>query len=525
MAAVANGEHGQSCEAVTSTRVHSVKKATALAETPELAPAVNAVGAAKPVLNNDAPFVPGAVRWIVGLVLLLIPIKIVLSGYRPVLDDPLADAAKAVSGREWSDVLVLKDQYRMDPHLGWHALLRWAALGARWGTKGLVIFAVIVLFALVAFSAIPWLKRPEAWLATLIAVVGVGTGFMERYMLGRPFLISAAVLTTILWQWQLRGAAPPSKRTIGAMIGLIALAVLMHGSWYLWTLPIAAFCLAGEYRWARAIAVSWIAGTLLGAMITGHPVGYLVESVRMGLDAFGRHSFQSTLVHEFRPISENVAGLLLIGGLVVFRRLGGFETSPLRRNPAFWLGCLGLVLGYKAMRFWGDWGLVALMVVIAADIERFMTTRLRKHALDRIALALGLAGTLYLMTTNDADSRWTSSLATRYLSQDDPQLAGWLPQSGGVLYSAEMGLFYQTFYNNPYAPWRYITGFEPAMMPDDDFRTYQGIELNHGNPAAYMPWVRKLRPEDRIAMHWPEQPQIPGLEWKNVGGVWLGRLQ
>ncbi|MEP6619783.1 MAG: hypothetical protein ABJE47_10720 [bacterium] len=481
------------------------------------------IGSAEVAEAEETAFVATAVRWIVAAVLLLIPIKIVLSGYRPVFDDPLADAAKAISGRDWNDVLVLKEQFRMDPHVGWHAVLQTLAHVAQWSTSDVVIFAVVALFALLALSAVPWLERPEAWLATFVVVVGAGTGAMERYMLGRPFLISAAVLTSILWLWNTHGAEPPTKRRIAILTGLFAIAALLHGSWYLWSLLVLSFVIAGEYQWARTIGATWIAGTIIGACLTGQPLGYLVESVRMGFDAFGQHAYQSTLVHEFRPIADNMPGLLLVAGLIIFRRLGDFETPPLRKNPAFWLGCIGLALGYKAMRFWGDWGLIALMVAIAADIERFMKSRVSIYALTRVGLAFGLAGTLYLMTTNDADNRWTSSRETRYLSQDDPQLAGWLPQSGGVLYTTEMGLFYQTFYKNPYAPWRYITGFEPAMMPDDDFVTFQSIGLSHGNPAAYMPWVKKMRPEDRIAMHWGEQPRIAALEWKNVNGVWLGR--
>jgi MFS family permease len=476
---------------------------------------------------EDAPSssrVADAVLGIVLLSLLLIPIRIIRYGFRPMVDDTPADAAKAVSGRPWTDVLVLKDTFQLDPHVGWHALLRAIFLTTGLGTKGLVVLAVVALFVLFAWSLVAWLDRPEAWLATLLLVVGVGTGLMERYTLGRPFLISATVLVTILALWYRRGEYPPSRRTMVIMAALIAIAVLLHGSWYLWLLPIAAFCLAGQWPWARALAASWVVGTLVGALLTGSPAGYLAESVRMGFEAFGRHSYQSTLVHEFQPMPENLAGLLLLGGLVAFRELGGFVSRPLRANPAFWLACLGLALGFKAMRFWGDWGIVALMVLITFDVQAFLVTRLAATSAKRVALAAGLGATLWMATTSDADSRWTASASTRYLVQDDPQAAGWLPDAGGVLYSSEMALFYQTFFRNPHAPWRYITGFEPAMMPDDDFQTYQIIGLNHGNPLAYMPWVKKLRAQDRVAMHWPEQPRIPELEWKSVSGVWLGRL-
>jgi len=475
--------------------------------------------------DATASIVPFAVRAIVLLIFLVLPLKIVRYGYLPVLDDPVADAAKAVSGRPWTDILVLKPYFALDPHIGWHAVLRAIYLATHWSTRALVVFSVIALFVALSWSAVPWFKRPEAWLATFVLVIGVVTGFVERVMIGRPFLVSAAVLVTVLCLWQTYGSLPPNRRMYAALTGLIALAVLLHGSWYLWALPVAAFSLAGQRQWARALAASWIAGAILGAVLTGHPIGYLVESVRMGLEAFGHHAFTRTLVSEFQPTRDSLPGFLLIGGLLVFRKLGGHATRPLRSNPAFWLACLGLVLGYQAMRFWSDWGLVALMVVMAFELEAFMIDRMPGLALERLAWSAGLATALYLMSTHDADSRWTTSRDTLYLAQDNPELAGWLPDRGGVLYAADMSLFYQTLFRNPDAPWKYMVGFEPAMMPDEDFRTYQNIMYNHGNSLAYLPWLRKMRPADRIALRLLAQPQLAGLEWKSVNGVWLGRPQ
>jgi hypothetical protein len=97
------------------------------------------------------------------------------------------------------------------------------------------------LFTLVGWSALPWLKRPEAWLITLILMLGVQAPFMGRFMMGRPFMWSMLALVTILFLWHARGSSPPDKRSCAAMTGLIALAVLLHGVWYFWALPVAAF--------------------------------------------------------------------------------------------------------------------------------------------------------------------------------------------------------------------------------------------------------------------------------------------
>jgi hypothetical protein len=113
------------------------------------------------------------------------------------------------------------------------------------------------------------------------------------------------------------------------------------------------------------------------------------------------------------------------------------------------------------------------------------------------------------------------------LTENDPQLAGWLPEQGGIFYEADMNFFYRTFFRNPTAPWRYTAGFEPAFMPADDFQTYLQILLNHDEPDAYRPWIKKMRPQDRLVINSRGSPasMLPELEWQHaVGLAWLGRL-
>jgi hypothetical protein len=64
-----------------------------------------------------------------------------------------------------------------------------------------------------------------------------------------------------------------------------------------------------------------------------------------------------------------------------------------------------------------------------------------------------------------------STLTEQYLSvAEHPELEGWMPDNGGIFYSVDMTLFYQTFFKNPNADWRYILGFEPTLMTDEDFQ-------------------------------------------------------
>jgi hypothetical protein len=247
----------------------------------------------------------------------------------------------------------------------------------------------------------------------------------------------------------------------------------------------------------------------------------------MAYRAFGLHSTQRTLVTEFQPFSGDALALTVIGGLLVLRNMGGFPTRPWRTNPAFWLACICWVLGFKANRFWVDWGLPALMVLTTCDLQSLLEARFAADSLKRLALTVGLVVMTYLAATNDSGSRWTYNLTRQYLEADNPDLKGWLPEPGGIFYTADMGLFFQTFYKNPNAGWRYIVGYEPALMPNEDFQVYQNILWNFCDAKSFEPWVKKMRPADRLVVHGSNgsPPGIPQLEWKyGISGIWIGRL-
>ncbi len=476
-------------------------------------------------LNALRRYVPLAAWVIVVLVILAIPLKIISYGYLPP-DDALRHAAKAVSGKPWPEILVLGPAFQIDHNYGWHFLLRQIHLWSNCSTEGLVVLAVVALFTLVGWSALPWLKRPEAWLIALTATA-LTSGVLGRLLLGRPFLVTIAGLLIILFVWQIRGSTPPRWWTAVWMALLIAICSFVHGVWYLWALPVAAFFLAGQFRWGLALIVGWLAGVFLGASFTGHPFESLYQAVVMAYRAFGMHLTQRTMVTEFRSSSGDVFGLIILGGLLILRQLAGLKARALTTNPAFWLATLTWVLGFKAVRFTADWGWPALMVLITCDLQLLLEARFAVDSFKRLALVGGLAVTTFLATTNDFNSRWTYNLTQQYLTPDDKNLTGWLPDKGGILYSSDMAIFYQTFFKNPNGDWRYILGYEPALMPDEDFRVYHKILWNFGDSKTYVPWVEKMRPEDRLVISGGRgsPPNIPQLEWNyGVSDIWIGRL-
>jgi len=203
------------------------------------------------------------------------------------------------------------------------------------------------------------------------------------------------------------------------------------------------------------------------------------------------------------------------------------DAPPFHRSPAFWLVVIGWVLGCETWRFWGDWGTPALMVLMTCDLQLIFLARFEADSFKRLGLVCGLAAAAYAATTNDVNSRWSGALGRQYLTADNPDLDGWLPDKGGIFYSADMSLFYQTFFKNPDGDWRYVLGFEPTLMTDEDFKVYHSVRWNFGDGKAYKPWVDKMRPQDRLVVRGGRgsAPNISGLEWNyGVSGIWLGRL-
>lgn len=470
-------------------------------------------------------YVPLAVWIIVLAVLLLIPLKVMQYGYLPG-DDALRAAGKAVSGKTWQQVLVLDPVYRIDHEYGWSRLLSKIHTASNVDADGLVIFSVVTLFALVGLAVVPWLRYPEAWLATLaLSMVTVLMPF--RLLLGRPYIITIAALLSLLLLWRQFGSAKPKAWMAAVMTGLIAASVYFHGTWYLWVLPITAFFLARQFRWGFTVAGCWVAGVLLGCLLTGHPIDYPLQAVQVVLLATGKHLTQRTLAGELQPENGDVYALYVLGGLLVLRRLAGLNAPPFLRDPVFWLVCLTWTLAFRVGRFWFDWGWPALMVLLACDLQLLLASRLAVDSFRRLALAASLALLAFLCITSDVGSRWSGNLTQQYLTADNPELKGWLPDRGGILYASDMTIFYQTFYKNPNGDWRYILGFEPTLMPADDFETYHKILWNYGDAKAYAPWLLKLRPQDRLVIRGGRSspPTLPQLEWNyGVSGLWVGRL-
>ncbi|NCC50584.1 MAG: hypothetical protein EOM20_05140, partial [Spartobacteria bacterium] len=469
------------------------------------------------------------VKLIVYLTLMAIPLTIAVKYQYLPSDDALRHAAKAVSGKDWSEILILREDVTMDQHPGWHRLL--GAVHHRTGVDAacLVVFAYMGLFIIFTMVPVPWLKRPEAWIASLLIFTVIQPeNFIFRIMRGRPYLYTSAVLMIILLLWRLK-KAPHIPRLVATVL-LIGSAVYIHGGWYLLLLIPLTFAFAQEYKKAAYLCGCWLAGSLAGALCTGHPWTYLSQQLHHAVLAFASSGVQRQLVGEFQPLINRWPFIVLLFMVFLLHKnvYGAWPEKP-HRDPLFILSLLGWILGLHVYRFWADWGLPAFLLWMSLQFQDMLSIYIPRHSLLRLSCATVLCAGLYLATTSDRQGCW-STQKIAYPSTP-PGLPGdhdpdsWMPGDGGMVYSDSMNVFYDWFYENPHASWRYVLAYEPGIMTPENLKIYRDIQYYYSDPRAFAPWVEKMRPEDRLVTRALVKPEIPELEWRHVGyRRWVGRL-
>ncbi len=465
------------------------------------------------------------ISWIiVAAALLFIPLKIISYGFLPA-GDARRHVAKAFTNQPYTQIVVMRPEYSMDHSPGWEWLLRHLHQSAGLGMEGLVSFSVVALMLCVFFCPFPWLRRPEAWLAALLAQMVAVPSLMVRFSQARPYLFTEAMLIAVLFAWSKPDANKPAWPKLALTTLAIALSVWVHGAWYLWFLLLPPFFLARWWRAALSLAACWLVGSFLGALLTGKPFEFLNQAVLIPRIVSREHVPQWLLVGELAPSYGELETLLLIAVVFLWRKQQTGVAPAWFSHPLGWMITLCWILGFKADRFWADWGIAAVLVWLTLQFEEIIA-RAWPAASPKSLMACGLlAVPLFLHSTNDLDRRYTRGLDEFYLDARDPALQGWLPDQGGIFYCARLDFFYNTFYRNPQTGWRYIVGFEPALMPEEDSKIYRQLQATPWATHLYEAWIDKMHPGDRLVIAGSSQPNLPRLEWHDAsGGFWFGRL-
>jgi hypothetical protein len=466
------------------------------------------------------------VVWIVAVsAIIFIPLKIYNYGFLP-MDDALRHAAKTISGKSWQQILVMRDDFPIDPSPGWQKILEWVHDAHGGDAESLVTFSFVALMLLVMLCGVPWFRRPEAWVAALFIASVFIPACTTRFARGRPYLLTDAVVITLLFLWTRRG----TKRQVSPIYLtplLVAASAWIHGSWYMLVLPGVAILLAGMWHEAIIYGVCWLLGSVLGCALTGHPIGFLLQSVRHMFGVFSGLVVNRQLEPELHPSDGATSAVLAVAAFLLWRKMSlGWNPRALL-NPVFMMMALGWLLGLKMQRFWWDYGTPAFIIWVALELQEHIEKHLSFDSIKRLFLVLAVGAGVYLGFTSDRDGRWTENLTTDYIHADDPQLAGWLPGPGGIIYNSDMDVFFETFYANPTADWKYILGFESGWMLPDDLKTLRNYQWNFSDARALEPWVKKMRPEDRMIIHATGggAPNIPELQWYYAATeLWIGRL-
>lgn len=455
---------------------------------------------------------------------LLIPLKIISYGFLPP-GDARRHYAKAFTDKPYSEIIVMRPEYKVDHSPGWEWLLRVLHRQGGMGMEGLINTSILITLTALFLAPLPWMRRPEAWVAALLAEMIAVPDIMRRWVQARPYLITEAVLMAILFSWSKPQSGRPSWWKLGLTTAGFALSVWVHGAWYLWVVLVAAFFVSGWWRMALWLTGCWATGTIAGALLTGTPYVFLKQALQIVAVVSREHAPQWLLVGELQPSYGEFSTLVLVAVICFWQRLRDPSAKLFIRAPLVWMMVIGWLLGLKADRFWADWGLPAVIVFLAVQVDEMMNSAWGELSPKRLVLCVVAVGALFLHTTNDLERRYTGSLTERFIDATDPELRGWLPESQGILYASQMEIFYNTFFKNPLGDWRYINGMEPALMPEEDLKILRRIQWNEGAFEAFQPWADKMSLADRLVISCPKQPPLPKLEWHEAtAGIWIGRL-
>lgn len=273
-------------------------------------------------------------------------------------------------------------------------------------------------------------------------------------------------------------------------------------------------------------AVIIIIAILLGACLTGYPFLFLKQTLMHGFNALTQIPRQYMLVPEFR-VGAGIPILVIAVILIIFQRMIRNDSdSEVIDNPVFIMAVSGYVLQFAMVRFWFDLGFPALSIWIATEMDEMLKKNSDAFSWKRVGIVMFLCVTLYLYVTGDYKDRWSTEPDKKYISSEYPADREWMPEPGGIVYNLEMHVFYKSFYKNPNAPWRYVLGFEPAMMTDENLNVYKNVLLAP-NLDSLQPYIKKMTHRDRMVTmrKLTDKPDTPGLDWHYMpnNGIWIGK--
>lgn len=463
----------------------------------------------------------------VAMTVLLSVLRISGYGYLPG-DDALRHAAFAIDSRVWGDVVVLSNEIRpdVDVHPGWHAILRFLHQRAGLGADALVTFSYIFTFTLFGAAGLLGSRKPAAWAVALALIAAVLWEMLGRQLLGRPFSISISGTLLLLFLWNTAQDKPSWKLIVLTSL-ILGLAIWVHSTaWYLWIMVLACIWLGNGAKAGRAFLASFAIGLLLACVLNGGCYNIIIYPIKhLWLSLAQDPLIVTSLAIEFRPNRFPLQACGLVALILISRQLTGVSRNDRLFQPDFLLYILGCILGLYVSRFWTDWGAAALAVWICRQtvllLEHLHLNRLRLWM-----LTAGACSVVFLTVSANIDGRYSGTQRSVLLTLPKDRLLPLMPTDRGVLYGNSMHFFYQLYWRFPETKWRYLLGFEPAMMPPDELRAFRIAQYNNGNfDPVYKSWAKQMTDDDRLMMYSDGEPNYPDMSFEAIGNqIWIGKV-
>lgn len=465
-----------------------------------------------------------------------IPFKILSYGWAP-SDDALRHVAFSTIDAKWSDVLVIDEKLGSDHNPGWHEILRFLYRHFGLDKTDLIFFSVCALFCLVNLCGVWASPSPICWCLALLIIESIDP-VVIRMMLGRPYMVSCAATIVLLHIWNSR-LEKDNEVWFGKNLAkyiitvvVLTLCVWIHGSWYLFLLIPASFFIAGKTKESLQLTGLILLSTILGAALSGDFYEFLYFHFVATFKIFSEPTYNWLLATEFASGKQNVYWILFVALLAILcNRKGKLQLKDFCEDPVFIMILLSWLCSIAVFRFWLDWGKIALLLWMSYRIgDLIKTSESLKQPRIRYCLSCFVIAAMVLVFINDGNGRYTKEARFQpidfFSEMTQDKLKGWEPQSGGIVYSTDMMVFYTHFYKYPTAQWKYILGFEPAIMLPEDRKILRDIGYDGGRiPDDYLPWINKMTEKDRLILSLVPG-NYPQLEWKKGNmSFWIGRLK
>ena len=462
-------------------------------------------------------------------ILVFIPLKILSYGWTP-YDDAKRHVAFSTLDVKWSDVLIIDEKYDTDHNAGWHQILKFLYKNCGFDKLDLMFFSVAGLFILVNICGI--LSAPSAisWCVALLLVMNTDYSIYFRLLSGRPYIASCAATLIVLFLWSFDSDenAPKflKKKWLKYLLTIIALSlgVWIHGSWYLFLLIPLSFFIAGKTKESLILTGLVLVSTVIGAMLTGNFLHFLYYHFNATLSIYSEKTYNWLLVSENAQGGQTIYWIPFTA-IIVFlcMKKCGYKLSNIASDPIFMMVLLCWLGSIWVIRFWVDWGRICLILWLSYRIHDLIKSSYSlKIPRVRYCLCLFVEVALLLCFIHDGNGRFTKLRAEEpidfYCEETKDVLKGWEPQDGGIIYSDNMYCFYQHFYQYPNAKWKYILGFESAIMKQEDKETLRNIGF-HAIEEAYLPWVNKMTDKDRLILN-KRLDKLKDIEWNRGNSNW-----